>query len=469
MGAGTSKLTGKLTAVADAIRAKTETSATMTLDEMVTAIEGLKTQAVLTFSTSRGTAPADAQASFAEPTAPTAAGYTFLAWYKDAGLTQPFDFSAAAETATVYAKWRINAPTVSNPDIEADGTTSYTLGTVTPAGSGQTVYYSADNSTWSTTCPKQSADGTYTTYWKITAADCDDLTGSFTTKITSDPASAYVAALNAAASSRSLAALSWADLLVVAQSLEAKGTASKAYSAAVACAKAGAYRTTTYNGTTVYATLIGVLQAKADGSGNKRGLQFMVSAGAPSSTALMGTSNGVTTSQMNSSNTNSGGWGSSAMRPKLATSSGAIATLFASDLKAVIQNTYVPYNATYSATTSYTMSYTSDFMWLMSFAEVYGNAGMNDAFVNSWWGISGSRPWMREEGEQFLWFADKGMYGNSSSDYNFTANAGGNTSRWLRSCYPGDGSYFGLVSCGSGFPYSHYASISRAVFPCFSL
>ena len=145
MGAGTSKLTGKLTAVADAIRAKTETSATMTLDEMVTAIEGLKTQAVLTFSTSRGTAPADAQASFAEPTAPTAAGYTFLAWYKDAGLTQPFDFSAAAETATVYAKWRINAPTVSNPDIEADGTTSYTLGTDTHAGSGQTDYYSADN------------------------------------------------------------------------------------------------------------------------------------------------------------------------------------------------------------------------------------------------------------------------------------------------------------------------------------
>lgn len=459
----------KLTNIADAIRAKSGSTEPMTMDEMVTAIGNIKTQAVLTFSTSRGTAPADAQASFAEPTAPTAAGYTFLAWYKDAGLTQPFDFSAAAESATVYAKWSINEPTVENPDIDADGTTSYTLGTVTPAGSGQTVYYSADNSTWSTTCPKQSADGTYTTYWKITAADCDDLTGSFTTKITSDPASAYVAALNAAASSRSLADLSWADLLVVAQSLEAKGTASKAYSAAVACAKAGAYRTTTYNGTTVYATLVGVLQAKADGSGNKRGLQFMVSADAPSSTALMGTSNGVTTAAMNSSNTNSGGWGSSAMRTSLATSGGSIASLFASDLKDVIQPTYVPYNATYSATTSYTMSYTSDFMWLMSFAEVYGNAGMNDAFVNSWWGISGSRPWMREEGEQFLWFADKGMYGNSSSDYNFTANAGGNTHRWLRSCSPYGSGYFGGVYYGSGYPSYSGASYSRAVFPCFSL
>ena len=373
MGAGTSKLTGKLTAVADAIRAKTETSATMTLDEMVTAIEGLKTQAVLTFSTSRGTAPADAQASFAEPTAPTAAGYTFLAWYRDAGLTQPFDFSAAAETATVYAKWRINAPTVSNPDIEADGTTSYTLGTVTTAGSGQTVYYSADNSTWSTTCPKQSADGTYTTYWKITAADCDDLTGSFTTKITSDPASAYVAALNAAASSRSLAALSWADLFVVAQSLEAKGTASKAYSAAVACAKAGAYKTFTYSGSTVYATLADVLHSyKTDGT-SKLGLDFMCSAGAPSSSALMGTSDGLTTMSMNSSNTNSGGWTSCAMR---STHLPAILALMPTE----VQNGIREVNKLTSAgNKSSTINTTADKLFLLSEVEIFGSTSYSAA------------------------------------------------------------------------------------------
>ena len=456
MGAGTSKLTGKLTAVADAIRAKTETSAAMTLDEMVTAIEGLKTQAVLTFSTSRGTAPADAQASFAEPTAPTAAGYTFLAWYKDAGLTQPFDFSAAAETATVYAKWRINAPTVSNPDIEADGTTSYTLGTVTPAGSGQTVYYSADNSTWSTTCPKQSADGTYTTYWKITAADCDDLTGSFTTKITSDPASAYVAALNAAASSRSLAALSWADLLVVAQSLEAKGTASKAYSAAVACAKAGAYKTFTYSGSTVYATLGDVLHSyKTDGT-SKLGLDFFCSAGAPSSTALMGTSDGLTTMSMNSSNTNSGGWGSSAGRTTL---NSTIYNNFPSDMRAVMQKRHVPYGPTYNSTSS-SVSYTDDYLWLLSYNEVYG--AFNAWQKENW--SSAERPWIDNEGGQLMWFKNAGV-----STSNYSALTGGSTYRWLRSCYPGRSSYFGFVDCGAGGPSYDGASYSRAVFPCFSL
>ena len=456
MGAGTSKLTGKLAAVADAIRAKTETSATMTLDEMVTAIEGLKTQAVLTFSTSRGTAPADAQASFAEPTAPTAAGYTFLAWYRDAGLTQPFDFSAAAETATVYAKWRINAPTVSNPDIEADGTTSYTLGTVTPAGSGQTVYYSADNSTWSTTCPKQSADGTYTTYWKITAADCDDLTGSFTTKITSDPASAYVAALNAAASSRSLAALSWADLLVVAQSLEAKGTASKAYSAAVACAKAGAYKTFTYSGSTVYATLADVLHSyKTDGT-SKLGLDFMCSAGAPSSSALMGTSDGLTTMSMNSSNTNSGGWGSSAGRTTL---NSTIYNNFPSDMRAVMQKRHVPYGPTYNSTSS-SVSYTDDYLWLLSYNEVYG--AFNAWQKENW--SSAERPWIDNEGGQLMWFKNAGV-----STSNYSALTGGSTYRWLRSCSPYGSSGFGLVYYDDGNPSSSGASISRAVFPCFSL
>ena len=170
--------------IANAIRTKSNTSATMTPDEMATAISGLSTKAILTLSTSHGTAPSNISAKYTKPTNPTATGYTFVNWYKDSALTTLFDFDAVAEGGTAYAKWSINAPTVSNPDLEEDGT-NYTLGTVTPAGSGQTVYYSADNSTWSTTCPKQSAEGTYTTYWKITAQDCDDLIGSFTTTIKS--------------------------------------------------------------------------------------------------------------------------------------------------------------------------------------------------------------------------------------------------------------------------------------------
>lgn len=173
--------------IANAIRKTKSTTEQLTLAAMATMINGLSTKAILTFSTSYGTAPEEEKLKFTKPTNPTADGYTFVDWYKDSALTTLFDFDAVAEGGTAYAKWSINAPTVSNPDIDGDGTNSYTLGTVTPAGSGQTVYYSVDNATWSTTCPKHSAGGTYTTYWKITAQDCDDLTGSFVTTISVPP------------------------------------------------------------------------------------------------------------------------------------------------------------------------------------------------------------------------------------------------------------------------------------------
>ncbi|MFJ7921819.1 InlB B-repeat-containing protein [Lysinibacillus fusiformis] len=50
-----------------------------------------------------------------EPTpAPTKAGYTFGGWYKDAGLTQVYDFtSVITEATTIYAKWNAQMYTVS--------------------------------------------------------------------------------------------------------------------------------------------------------------------------------------------------------------------------------------------------------------------------------------------------------------------------------------------------------------------
>lgn len=444
----------KLTALADAIRAKSKKDGKLTLDQMAAEIGNLKTSAELTFSTVRGTAPAKVTASFAQPAAPTATGYTFAGWYKDAALTTAFDF-AEAETATAYAKWKINHPTVSHPNIDADGTTSYTLGTVTPAGSGQTVQYSTDNETWQTTCPKQSADGTYTTYWRITATDCDPLTGSFETLVQSDVVTdTIVSKLTAAASSRSLSALSYSELGLVSQSLAKKGTGSKAYTAALACAKAGAYRTLAYSGSTVYMTLVDVLHS-TDNSGNKLGLDWMLSGGAPSASALMGTSNGITTMQMNSASTNSGGWGSSAGRTTL---NGSIYNSLPADLRAIIKARKVPYGATYSSTAS-TVRYTSDKLWLMSYGEVYG------AF-NAWqkanWS-SAERPWIDNEGTQLTWFKNAGV-----STSNYSALAGGGTYRWLRSCSPYYSDYFGFVNCNSGNPSDYIASGSYAVFPCFS-
>ena len=459
---GQATLTGKLTELADAIREKSKKTGKLTLDQMAAEIGNLKTSAELTFSTVRGTAPSKAVASFAKPTAPTAAGYTFTGWYKDAALTTAFDFAAEAETATAYAKWKINQPTVSHPNIDADGTTSYTLGTVTPAGSGQTVQYSADNKTWQSTCPKQSADGTYTTYWRITATDCDALTGSFTTLVQSDVVTdAIVSKLTAAASSRSLSALSYSELGLVSQSLEKKGTASKAYTAAVNCAKAGAYRTLAYSGSTVYMTLVDVLHS-TDNSGNKLGLDWMLSGGAPSTSALMGTSNGITTMQMNSSNTNSGGWGSSAGRTTL---NGSIYNNLPAELRNIIKARKVPYGATYNSIDS-SVSYTNDKLWLMSYSEVYGK-GVNGWMVTNGW-FSGEHAWMDNEGDQLMWFKNAGVKATSSSS-NYSALVGGSAYRWLRSCYPDHSGYFGSVYCGSGSPSNNGASNSCAVFPCFSI
>lgn len=64
-----------------------------------------------------GTAP-DAQTVIQgdkakEPTAPTATGYTFGGWYREAGCTNAFDFNTAINAnITLYAKWTINQYTL---------------------------------------------------------------------------------------------------------------------------------------------------------------------------------------------------------------------------------------------------------------------------------------------------------------------------------------------------------------------
>ena len=64
-----------------------------------------------------GTAPAAQTVSqgdkATEPTAPTATGYTFGGWYKEAGCTNAFDFNTTINAnITLYAKWTINQYTL---------------------------------------------------------------------------------------------------------------------------------------------------------------------------------------------------------------------------------------------------------------------------------------------------------------------------------------------------------------------
>ncbi len=56
------------------------------------------------------------------PAAPTAQGYTFGGWYKDAACTQPFDFEGGVtDDTTIYAKWTPQQNTV-NFDLGGHGT-----------------------------------------------------------------------------------------------------------------------------------------------------------------------------------------------------------------------------------------------------------------------------------------------------------------------------------------------------------
>ena len=49
-------------------------------------------------------------AAVTRPVSPTRSGYTFQGWYKNAALTQPWDFDSDVITAntTLYAKWSRN-------------------------------------------------------------------------------------------------------------------------------------------------------------------------------------------------------------------------------------------------------------------------------------------------------------------------------------------------------------------------
>ncbi|WP_337983581.1 InlB B-repeat-containing protein [Lysinibacillus sp. C5.1] len=72
----------------------------------------------MTFHTNGGTAVAPILATYGEkataPTAPTKTGYTFAGWYKDATLTNKWDFAteSVTEDTTLYGKWDANSYTM---------------------------------------------------------------------------------------------------------------------------------------------------------------------------------------------------------------------------------------------------------------------------------------------------------------------------------------------------------------------
>ena len=84
------------------------------------------------------------------------------------------------------------ALTIENGDITATasgGTYTYSgysrsiTVSVTEPASGYTIQYSTNNSTWSTTKPSWASSGTHRTYYKVTAPNYNDMTGSATVTI----------------------------------------------------------------------------------------------------------------------------------------------------------------------------------------------------------------------------------------------------------------------------------------------
>lgn len=74
-----------------------------------------------------------------KPSNPTKSGYTFAGWYKDAALTQAFDFATAiTANTTLYAKWTASS-TVSGGGGTTGGDTTPTSGTTGSDPSPSTV------------------------------------------------------------------------------------------------------------------------------------------------------------------------------------------------------------------------------------------------------------------------------------------------------------------------------------------
>ena len=99
-------------------------------------------QYTVTFNANgHGTAPSSQKvlhgAKAQEPTAPTAAGYTFGGWYKESGCTNKYDFNTAVTgNLTLYAKWTLNA-TYSLNVVAGDGI-SQVAGSTDPVTLGNT-------------------------------------------------------------------------------------------------------------------------------------------------------------------------------------------------------------------------------------------------------------------------------------------------------------------------------------------
>jgi hypothetical protein len=254
--------------------------------------------------------------------------------------------------------------------------------------------------------------------------------------------------------STSLDDYSWAELKIIANDLSKNNTSSEYYSIVLSMMQSGSTKTftttSTVIGTNVKVRIIGICQDQKTSDGTA-GLTFQTTH------AL------ATAYKMNTSDTNTNGWGSTAMRTWL---NGTVYNALPSDLKGNIVQVKKYYGSTYNSTSS-TTSYTSDYLSLLSMRELYN-------CTNS------SYPWYECEGtgnnhnQQYQYYSYKGV---TTSNYSLLANMykdyngntpGSYTCWWLRSVYYGSSISFRSVYSDGYYSYDS-AGYSYSVVPSFSL
>jgi hypothetical protein len=246
----------------------------------------------------------------------------------------------------------------------------------------------------------------------------------------------------------------WAELKTIANDLSANGEQSVYYAKMTELMQSGSTKTfetdSSVIGERVKVRIIGICQdVKTDNT--TAGLTFQTTH------AL------ATAQQMNASNSNLSGWGSTAMRTWL---NDTVYNALPSDLTQYIVQVKKYYGATYNSTSNTTTS-TSDKLFLLSSRELYD-------YTNS------SYPWYALEGtgsshnQQYQYYSYKGV---TTSNYSLLAGMyldyNGNTPGsfacwWLRSVLGGSSSHFRYV-CSGGNYNGNYASYSGSVVPSFSL
>ena len=159
----------------------------------------------------------------------------------------------------------------------------------------------------------------------------------------------------------------------------------------------------------------------------------------------------ITTAQMNSNSTNSGGWEKCALRDTLK------GTIYDSlSIKDKIKAVNKKYIADYSSETESTCS---DKLWLLSCGEIW----------NSEYNGGNTRGYSRNtEGNQYKYYKLGTQVYNSDSDYTKKPNASNSNWWWLRSPSYYTGTRFCLVN-SDGSCNDNHASISGGVAPGFSI